>query len=150
MAASFDWTDPLRLQDQLTEEERLVYASAQQFAAEVLKPRVTQEFRFEKTDPAIFREMGKVGLLGPGTAVEYGGTGLGAVAQGLVNRAVESVDSGLPFDDERPVFAGDVTDRTVWHGSPETKIPPRPRGGRKDRLLRPDRTRLRQRRGEAS
>ncbi|MCX8501314.1 MAG: acyl-CoA dehydrogenase family protein, partial [Alphaproteobacteria bacterium] len=94
MSAPFDWTDPLLLQEQLTEEERLFYASAQQFAAEVLMPRVTKEFRFEKTDPAIFREMGKVGLLGPGTAVEYGGTGLGAVAQGLVNRAVEAVDSG--------------------------------------------------------
>ncbi|MDI9408171.1 MAG: acyl-CoA dehydrogenase [Candidatus Pacebacteria bacterium] len=94
MPANFDWSDPLRLNDQLTEEERLVHDSAKQFASEVLQPRVTMEFRFEKTDPTIFREMGKVGLLGPGTSVEYGGTGLGAVAQGLVNRAVESVDSG--------------------------------------------------------
>ena len=62
--ASFNWEDPLLLDQQLTEEERMIRDSARQFAADKLAPRVLEAFRKEYTDPAIFREMGEVGLLG--------------------------------------------------------------------------------------
>jgi glutaryl-CoA dehydrogenase len=90
----FDWADPFRLQEQLTDEERMVLDTAQSYAQEKLAPRVLDAFRHEKTDPAIFREMGELGLLGPTIAPEYGGSGLGYVAYGLIAREVERVDSG--------------------------------------------------------
>jgi len=90
----FDWTDPLRLEEQLTEEERLIQATARGYAQEKLAPRVLEAFRYEQTDPAIFREMGELGLLGPTISPEYGGAGLGYVAYGLIAREVERVDSG--------------------------------------------------------
>lgn len=62
--ASFNWIDPLLLDQQLTEEERMVRDTAEQFAQGKLAPRVLEAFRHEKTDPTIFREMGEVGLLG--------------------------------------------------------------------------------------
>ena len=92
--SGFDWQDPFRLDDQLTEEERLVRDTAQAYAQEKLQPRVIEAFREEKTDPAIFREMGEQGLLGCTLPEEYGGAGLGYVAYGLVAREVERVDSG--------------------------------------------------------
>ncbi|MED5549474.1 MAG: acyl-CoA dehydrogenase [Pseudomonadota bacterium] len=92
--AGFDWQDPFRLDDQLTEEERLVRDTAHAYAQEKLQPRVIEAFREEKTDPAIFREMGEQGLLGCTLPEEYGGAGLGYVAYGLVAREVERVDSG--------------------------------------------------------
>jgi glutaryl-CoA dehydrogenase len=90
----FDWADPFRLQEQLSDEERMVLDTAQSYAQEKLAPRVLDAFRHEKTDPAIFREMGELGLLGPTIAPEYGGSGLGYVAYGLIAREVERVDSG--------------------------------------------------------
>jgi len=90
----FDWTDPLRLEEQLTEEERLIQTTARGYAQEKLAPRVQEAFRYEQTDPAIFREMGELGLLGPTISPEYGGAGLGYVAYGLIAREVERVDSG--------------------------------------------------------
>ncbi|MGO4563669.1 acyl-CoA dehydrogenase [Rhizobium sp. 2YAF20] len=90
----FDWADPFRLQEQLTDEERMVLDTAHSYAQEKLAPRVLDAFRHEKTDPAIFREMGELGLLGPTIAPEYGGSGLGYVAYGLIAREVERVDSG--------------------------------------------------------
>ncbi|MBO6765034.1 MULTISPECIES: acyl-CoA dehydrogenase [Alphaproteobacteria] len=92
--AGFDWQDPFRLDDQLTEEERLVRDTAHAYAQEKLQPRVIEAFREEKTDPAIFREMGEQGLLGCTLPEEYGGAGLGYVAYGLVAREIERVDSG--------------------------------------------------------
>ena len=62
--ASFNWIDPLLLDQQLTEEERMIRDTAEQFAQQKLAPRVLEAFRHEKTDPMIFREMGEVGLLG--------------------------------------------------------------------------------------
>lgn len=62
--ARFNWEDPLLLDQQLTDEERMVRDSAQKFAADKLAPRVLEAFRHEHTDPAIFREMGETGLLG--------------------------------------------------------------------------------------
>ena len=90
----FDWADPFRLAEQLTDEERMVQETAHAYAQEKLLPRVLEAFRHEKTDPAIFREMGELGLLGPTIAPEYGGAGLGYVAYGLIAREVERVDSG--------------------------------------------------------
>jgi len=92
--ASFKWEDPLLLDDQLTEEERMVRDTAQQYSQEKLAPRVLDAFRNESTDPKIFREMGELGLLGATIPVEYGGSGLNYVCYGLIAREVERVDSG--------------------------------------------------------
>ena len=92
--ASFSWIDPLLLDQQLTEEERMVRDSAEQFAKDKLAPRVLEAFRHEKTDPAIFREMGEIGLLGATIPEQYGGSGLNYVCYGLIAREVERVDSG--------------------------------------------------------
>ena len=90
----FDWADPFRLVEQLTDEERMVQDTAHTYAQEKLAPRVLEAFRNEKTDPEIFREMGELGLLGPTIDPEYGGAGLGYVAYGLIAREVERIDSG--------------------------------------------------------
>lgn len=92
--ASFNWIDPLLLDQQLTEEERMVRDSAYQFAQDKLAPRVLEAFRHEQTDPAIFREMGEVGLLGATIPEQYGGSGLNYVCYGLIAREVERIDSG--------------------------------------------------------
>jgi glutaryl-CoA dehydrogenase len=92
--AHFDWADALRLDAQLTEEERMLRDAAHAYAQEKLAPRVTQAYRDEATDPEIFREMGEMGLLGVTVPEEYGGIGAGYVAYGLVAREVERVDSG--------------------------------------------------------
>ena len=92
--ASFNWIDPLLLDQQLTEEERMVRDSAYQFAQGKLAPRVLEAFRHEQTDPAIFREMGEVGLLGATIPEQYGGSGLNYVCYGLIAREVERIDSG--------------------------------------------------------
>jgi glutaryl-CoA dehydrogenase len=93
MWASFNWEDPFRLEQQLTDDERLVMDTARQYAQEQLAPRVQEAYREEKTDPAIFREMGELGLLGP-TIEGYGCSGLGYVSYGLIAREIERVDSG--------------------------------------------------------
>ena len=90
----FDWADPFRLDEQLTEEERMMRDSAHAYAQEKLQPRVLKAFADEHTDPEIFREMGEMGLLGVTTPEEYGGLGAGYVSYGLVAREVERVDSG--------------------------------------------------------
>jgi len=90
----FDWADPFRLTEQLSDDERMVLDTAHSYAQEKLAPRVLEAFRHEKTDPAIFREMGELGLLGPTISPEYGGAGLDYVAYGLIAREVERVDSG--------------------------------------------------------
>lgn len=90
----FDWEDPFRLDLQLTEEERMLRDAAHSYAQEKLQPRVIKAFAEESTDPAIFREMGEMGLLGVTVPEEYGGIGASYVAYGLVAREVERVDSG--------------------------------------------------------
>ncbi|EZQ19587.1 MULTISPECIES: acyl-CoA dehydrogenase [Halopseudomonas] len=92
--ASFNWTDPLLLDQQLTEEERMVRDSAAQYCQDKLMPRVLNSFRNEDTDATIFREMGELGLLGATIPAEYGGSGLNYVCYGLIAREVERVDSG--------------------------------------------------------
>ncbi|PTE22670.1 acyl-CoA dehydrogenase [Cereibacter changlensis JA139] len=90
----FDWEDPFRLEDQLSEEERMLRDGARAYATEKLQPRVIAAYREESTDPGIFREMGEMGLLGVTIPEEYGGLGASYVAYGLVAREVERVDSG--------------------------------------------------------
>jgi glutaryl-CoA dehydrogenase len=92
--APFDWADPFRFEDQLSDEERMIRDSARAYAQERLLPRVTEAYLNEHTDPAIFREFGELGLLGVTIPVEYGGAGSSYVAYGLVAREVERVDSG--------------------------------------------------------
>ncbi len=92
--ASFNWADPLLLDQQLTEDERMIRDAAQQYSQDKLLPRVVEAFRNEHTDIAIFREMGALGLLGPTIPEQYGGAGLNYVAYGLIAREVERVDSG--------------------------------------------------------
>jgi glutaryl-CoA dehydrogenase len=92
--AVFQWDDPLLLDQQLTEEERMVRDSARAYCQGKLAPRVLEAFRHEKTDAAIFGEMGGLGLLGPTIPEEYGGAGLNYVCYGLIAREVERVDSG--------------------------------------------------------
>ena len=90
----FDWSDALRLEDQLTQDERMLRDAARQFAQEVLQPRITAAYRDETTDPAIFKDMGDAGLLGVTIPETYGGLGAGYVTYGLIAREVERVDSG--------------------------------------------------------
>ncbi len=90
----FRWDDPLLLDAQLSEDERMVREASMAYCQDRLAPRVLEAFRNEKTDPAIFREMGELGLLGPTIPTEYGGPGLNYVAYGLIAREVERVDSG--------------------------------------------------------
>lgn len=90
----FVWQDPLLLEDLLTEEERLVRDSARAFAEDKLKPRIIEAFRAESYDPALYPEMGAVGLLGATASQAYGGSALGHVAYGLIAREIEKVDSG--------------------------------------------------------
>lgn len=91
---SFHWDDPLLLNQQLSDEERMVRDAAHAYAQEKLLPRVLEAFRHEQTDPAIFAEMGSLGLLGATIPEAYGGAGLNYVSYGLIAREVERVDSG--------------------------------------------------------
>ncbi|MGL5632006.1 MAG: acyl-CoA dehydrogenase [Azovibrio sp.] len=90
----FDYQDPLLLDDQLTEEERMIRDTVRAYAQEKLQPRIQNAFRNEQTDREIFNEMGALGLLGSTIPTEYGGAGLGYVAYGLIAREIERVDSG--------------------------------------------------------
>jgi len=92
--AVFKWEDPLLLDAQLTEDERMVRDAAAAYCQDKLAPRIVQAFRHETTDAAIFREMGALGLLGPTIPPEYGGPGLNYVCYGLIAREVERIDSG--------------------------------------------------------
>jgi glutaryl-CoA dehydrogenase len=92
--APFDWADPLRLEDQLTDEERMIRDAAHGFAQGTLQPRVIEAFRDEIDAPELFRLMGEAGLLGVTIPEEFGGAGAGYVAYGLVAREIERVDSG--------------------------------------------------------
>ena len=137
--ASFNWIDPLLLDQQLTEEERMIRDTAEQFAQQKLAPRVLEAFRHEKTDPAIFREMGEVGLLGATIPEQYGGSGLNYVSYGLIAREVERVDSGYRSMMSVQSFAGDGADQRIRYRSPETEVSAEAGLRRMDRLLRSDR-----------
>lgn len=92
--ARFDWQDPFLLEQQLSDEERMIRDSARAFAQETLLPRVTKDYLEEVTEPGIFRQYGEMGLLGVTLPTQYGGAGASYVAYGLVAREVERVDSG--------------------------------------------------------
>jgi glutaryl-CoA dehydrogenase len=94
-AARFDWADPFLLDQQLTDEERMVRDSARAYCQDRLAPRVLEMFRHETRDLAIYRELGDLDMLGVVIPEQYGGAGLGYVAYGLVAREVERVDSGF-------------------------------------------------------
>ncbi|WP_131196975.1 acyl-CoA dehydrogenase [Lichenihabitans psoromatis] len=93
-AAQFQWDDPFRLAEQLSEDERMIGDTARAFAQEKLQPRIVDAYAHEKTDRAIFEEMGALGLLGVTLPEQYGGAAASYVAYGLVAREVERVDSG--------------------------------------------------------
>jgi glutaryl-CoA dehydrogenase len=93
-AGSFIWDDPLLLEDQLSEDEKLIRDTARAFAQDKLQPHVIEAYARETTDPGIFREMGDLGLLGPTLPAEYGGSDSNYVAYGLIAREIERVDSG--------------------------------------------------------
>jgi glutaryl-CoA dehydrogenase len=90
----FDWNDPFFLDQQLSDEERMVRDTARQFSRDVLLPRVIDDFREERFDPAVMQQMGQLGLLGPTIPAEYGGAGVNHVAYGLAAREIEAIDSG--------------------------------------------------------
>ena len=90
----FDWSDPFLLDGQITDDERMIAGTARAYAQDKLQPRVIEAFDTEHTDPAIFREMGELGLLGATLPEIYGGVGASYVAYGLIAREVERVDSG--------------------------------------------------------
>ena len=92
--ARFDWQDPFLLEQQLSDEEKMIRDSARAFAQETLLPRVTQDYLEEVTEPGIFQQYGEMGLLGVTLPTQYGGAGASYVAYGLVAREVERVDSG--------------------------------------------------------
>ncbi|NKB83697.1 acyl-CoA dehydrogenase [Brucella grignonensis] len=92
--AVFNWEDPFLLDEQLTEDERMIRDSAQAFASDVLLPRIEKAYLDETTDPDLFRLMGQAGLLGVTLPEEYGAANAGYVSYGLVAREVERIDSG--------------------------------------------------------
>jgi len=92
--AAFDWQDPLDLEGELTEDERMVRDTARGYAQDKLFPRVLTAYREGRFDREIVNEMGELGLLGATIPEDYGGSGLGDVCYGLIAREVERVDSG--------------------------------------------------------
>ena len=90
----FSWEDPFYLDRQLSEDERMVRDTARQFAREVLLPRVIDDFREERFDKDVMRQMGALGLLGPTIPETYGGAGVNHVAYGLAAHEIEAIDSG--------------------------------------------------------
>jgi glutaryl-CoA dehydrogenase len=92
--AAFQWEDPLGLEDELSEDERMVRYTARGFAQDYLKPRVVEAYRDEVFDANMMPEMGKLGLLGPTIPQDYGGAGISYVGYGLIARELERVDSG--------------------------------------------------------
>ncbi|MGE4282069.1 MAG: acyl-CoA dehydrogenase [Magnetospirillum sp.] len=91
---SFQWDDAFLIEDQLSEEEKMIRDAARAYCQDKLQPRVISAFREERFDREIMTEMGELGLLGPTVPEEYGGPGVNHVAYGLIAREVERVDSG--------------------------------------------------------
>src|ERR671913_511875 len=91
---TFNWADPLLLDQQLTHDEQMVRETARAYCQDKLAPRVLEMFRHEKAEPSIFREMGALDLLGVVIPEQYGGAGMNCVSYGLVAREIERIDSG--------------------------------------------------------
>ena len=119
-AGPFDWADPLRLDDLLTEEERIVVKSARDFCAARLATRVKDGFRHETFDRAIMTEMGEQGLLGSTLPERYGCAGLGYVSYGLAAREVERIDSG--YRSAMSVQSSLVMHPIYAYGTEETRM----------------------------
>jgi glutaryl-CoA dehydrogenase len=117
--AQFSWQDPLLLDQQLTQDERMVRDAAHDYCQGKLAPRILDAFRHEKTDESIFREMGELGMLGPTIPGQYGGAGLNYVSYGLIAREVERVDSG--YRSMMSVQSSLVMLPIHEFGNPETK-----------------------------
>ena len=141
--SSFQWEDPLGLDHELTEEERMVRETARGFSQDYLMPRVVEAYREEKYDANMLPEMGKLGMLGPTIPEEYGGAGLGYVSYGLIARELERVDIRLPLGHVGAVLAGDASDLRLRHGGAAAQISAQAGERRNDRLLRPHRARPR-------
>ncbi len=92
--AAFDWSDPLLFNEELSEEERMVRDNARRFCQDRLLPRVRDDFRHERFDPSVLKDMGAMGFLGATLPEADGGAGLNYVAYGLIAREVERIDSG--------------------------------------------------------
>ena len=139
----FQWEDPLDLEGELAEEERMVRDTARGFAQDYLMPRVIAAYREETYDPDMLPEMGKLGLLGPTIPEDYGGAGLGYVGYGLIARELERVDSG--YRSAMSVQSSLVMYPIYAYGSEaqRRKYLPKLATGETDRLLRPDRARPR-------
>ena len=108
------WEDPLDLEGELTEDERMVRDTARGFAQDYLMPRVVDAYREEKFDAQMLPEMGKLGLLGPTIPEEYGGAGLGYVCLRPDRARNRARRLGLPLDHVGAVVAGDVSDLCLW------------------------------------
>ena len=145
--AAFAWEDPFLLDEQLTDEERMVRDAARDYAQGSLAPRVLEAHRHERFDREIMTEMGSLGLLGPTIPEEFGGAGAGYVSYGLIAREVERVDSG--YRSAMSVQSSLVMHPIFAYGTDaqRAKIPAEARQRRMGRLLRPDRARPRLRPG---
>ena len=137
------WEDPFLLEDQLSDDERLIRDTARAYAQEKLLPRVIEAYLEEKTDRAIFNEMGALGLLGVTIPEKYGCAGASYVSYGLVAREVERVDSG--YRSMNSVQSSLVMYPIHAYGSEDAarEVPAEARLRRVGRLLRPDRARCR-------
>ena len=93
-ASAFQWDDPFMLDEQLTEDERMIRDTARAYAQDKLMPRIAKAYLEERTDREIFNEMGELGLIGITLPEEYGCANASYVAYGLVAREIERVDSG--------------------------------------------------------
>lgn len=114
-----DWADPFLLDEQLTDDERMIRDTANAYAQGQLAPRIIDAFQYERTDPAIFREMGQLGLLGLTLPEQYGGSAASYVAYGLVARELDRVDSG--YRSMMSVQSSLVMYPIYAYGSPEQK-----------------------------
>ena len=144
---TFRWDDPLDLSSRLSEEERMIWDAARQYAREKLLPRVVSAFAEERFDREIMTEMGELGFLGPTLPEEYGCAGVNHVAYGLIAREIEAIDSG--YRSAMSVQSSLVMYPIYAFGSEEQrrKYLPGMAAGRDHRLLRPDRARRRLRPG---
>ena len=115
----FSWEDAFELEGQLSDDERMMRDTARAYAQDKLQPRVVDAFASEQTDPAIFREMGALGLLGATVPETYGGVGASYVAYGLIAREIERVDSG--YRSMMSVQSSLVIYPIVAYGSEEQK-----------------------------
>ena len=115
----FVWDDPFLLEHQIEDDERMIRDTAHKYCEERLAPRIREAFRKEHTDPAIFREMGTLGLLGLTIPETYGGAGASYVSYGLVAREVERIDSG--YRSMMSVQSSLVMYPIFAYGSPQQK-----------------------------